>query len=111
MLVPAMEWLDGRLDGVAVRALNDAFGGSLLLGLVTTVVCASLIATLVFAIARWLVSHRDAIVAIIETLLRRSDDVLRHSACDLDRRRLSFRRGAAPALRLAKRGPPVTILA
>ncbi|MGA7355066.1 MAG: hypothetical protein WBW76_06495, partial [Candidatus Cybelea sp.] len=36
--VPAMEWLDGRLAGVPVRELDDAFGGSILLGLATTVI-------------------------------------------------------------------------
>jgi hypothetical protein len=35
-LVPMMEWLDGRLAGISVRGIDDAFGGSLWLGLVTT---------------------------------------------------------------------------
>lgn len=107
-LVPAMEWLDGRVDGVAVRSLSEAFGGSLLVGLVTTVICASLIAVLVMAIARWLISHRDIIVAIIATLVRRNDDALRPSSCTLGRHRLTFRPRPAHALRLSKRGPPVS---
>jgi hypothetical protein len=108
-LVPAMEWLDGRLDGVPVKALNEAFGGSLLLGLGTTLACASLIALLVFAMARWLVSHRDVIAAIIETLLGRSNDTLRPSNCRLQNRRLTFRLRAPQALSLSRRGPPVTV--
>ena len=108
-LVPAMEWLDGRLDGMAVRQIGDAFGGSLLIGLVTTAVCASLVAALIFALARWLISYRDAIVTILETLMRWSGDAVRRLACDLDRYRLTFRRRASHASRLSKRGPPVTL--
>ncbi len=109
ILVPAMEWLDGRFDGVAVRQLGDAFGGSLLLGLVTTAICASLIALLVFAVARWLISHRNAIVALLETVLRWNGDAARRLTCDLDRYRLTFRRRAPHALRRSKRGPPVVL--
>ncbi len=108
-LVPAMEYLDGRLDGMAVRQLGDAFGGSLLVGLLTTVVCASLVAALIFALARWLVSYRDAIVTILETLLRWSGDAVRRLASDLDRYRLTFRRRVSHASRLSKRGPPVAL--
>ncbi|MGC1380258.1 MAG: hypothetical protein WA814_04460 [Candidatus Baltobacteraceae bacterium] len=107
VLVPAMEWLDGRLDRVPVKELDDAFGGSILLGLGTTVVCAAIVASIVYAFARWLVSHRDAIVAIIQTLRGRLDGFVRPSALDLSRYRLTPRRRRAPhALRLCKRGPP-----
>jgi hypothetical protein len=111
LIVPAMEWLDGRLDGAPVRHLDEAFGGSLLLGLVTTVICASVIAALIYALARWLISYRDAIATILETLLSWSGDAVRCLACDLNRRRLSFRRPAPNALRLSKRGPPVAVSA
>jgi hypothetical protein len=108
ILVPAMEWLDGRFDGMPVRQIGDGFGGSLLIGLVTTAACASLVAALIFALARWLVSYRDAIIAILETLMRWSGDAVRRLACDLDRYCLTFRRRASHASRLSKRGPPVT---
>jgi hypothetical protein len=104
-----MEYLDGRLDGTAVRQLGDAFGGSLLVGLVTTVACASLVAALIFALARWLISYRDAIVTILETLLRWSGDSVRRLASDLDRYCLTFRRRVSHASRLSKRGPPVAL--
>lgn len=110
-LVPAMEWLDGRLDGDPVHNLGQAFGGSLLLGVLTTVLCASLIGAIVFGIARWLISQRDAITAILETLLRRNGGPLRHPTGELYRRVLTFRRIERGALRLTKRGPPVTISA
>lgn len=107
MLVPAMEYLDGGLGGASVHRLGDAFGGSLILGLVTTAVCAGLVAALVFALARWLISYRDAIVTMLETLLRWSGDAVRRSSSELDRYRLAFRRRAPHAVRLSKRGPPV----
>ncbi len=89
-VVPAMEWFDGRVDGFAVTALGDAFGGSLALGLLTTVVCAALVAAIVFTFASWLISHHDTIVALIATLLGRNDDSRRPSAGDLGRLRLKF---------------------
>lgn len=106
-LVPAMEWLDCRLAGVPVRELDDAFGGSILLGLGTTIVCGAVIALLVYGIARWLLSHRDAIATIIETLLYRQSASDRPSSHDLARHLLTSRRRRTPhALRLCKRGPP-----
>lgn len=106
--VPAMECLDGRLAGVPVRELDDAFGGSIFLGLATTAICAALVATLIYAIASWLVSHRDDIAAIIETLLARDTEAT-PSGRDLKRQFLSpRRRRTAHALRLCKRGPPGT---
>jgi hypothetical protein len=111
-LVPAMEWFDGRLGGVPVRELDDAFGGSIVLGLTTTIFCAGLIAVAIYAFARWLVSHRDTIATIIETLLRRLAGVVRPSGCHLTRHIFATRRRRAPhALRLSKRGPPEAIYA
>jgi hypothetical protein len=106
--VPAMEFLDGRLDGVRVTGLADAFGGSLALGLVTTIVCAAVVAAVVYAIARWLISRREAIVAIIATLLRPIFSTARPSSYHLSAQRYSPRRRRTPhALCLSKRGPPV----
>jgi hypothetical protein len=106
-LVPAMEWLDCRLAGVPVKELDDAFGGSILLGLGTTIVCAVVVGTLIYAAARWLLSHRDAIATIIETLLRRQSGSDRLCSRDLARHLFTPRRRRTPhALRLCKRGPP-----
>jgi hypothetical protein len=107
VLVPAMEWLDGQLCGVPVKELDDAFGGSILLGLGTTVACAAFVALLVYCAARWLISHRDSIATMIETLLRRQDGALRPCRHDLARCLSTPRRRRTPhALRLCKRGPP-----
>jgi hypothetical protein len=106
-VVPAMEWLDGRFGGVAVDDLDDAFGGSVLLGIATTVFCAFLIAAAIYAFAAWLTSHRDAIATIIETLLGRGGGANRPRRADLTRYlTVPRRRRTAHALRLCKRGPP-----
>lgn len=110
-VVPAMEYLDGRLDGVPVQHLSDAFGGSMALGIGITLLCATLVALFVYAFARWLISHRDSVAAVIETLLLRSDEREKPQAYDLIERRVTFRRLTPHALRLAKRGPPQTSFA
>lgn len=112
LLVPAMEWLDGTFAGVPVLALDDAFGGSLLLGIATTVVCAAAVAMLVYAVVRWLISHRDSIVTIIVTLLRPIAGGVRASNYTITSRGFTPRRRRAPnALRLSKRGPPQLLFA
>ncbi len=107
-IVPGMEYLDGRLDGMPVRGIADAFGGSIPLGLATTLACATLVAISVYAFARWLISHRDSVATIIETLLRRSVENDRPQEYDLTAQRVMVRRRTPNALRLAKRGPPQT---
>jgi lysylphosphatidylglycerol synthetase-like protein (DUF2156 family) len=108
-IVPAMEYLDERLDGMPVRRLGDAFGGSIPLGLGTTLACAAVVTLLVFAVARWLISHRDSIVTMIETLRSRLSGAVRPSGYDLVAQLFTPRRRRTPnALRLSKRGPPET---
>ncbi|MBV8530605.1 MAG: hypothetical protein JO104_04755 [Candidatus Eremiobacteraeota bacterium] len=105
--VPAMECLDGRLAGAPVQRLADAFGGSIPLGLGTTIACAAVVALVVYSIARWLISHRDSIATIIETLLRRTTDPA--DSCGYGRNAHRFtprRRCTAQAPRFSKRGPP-----
>jgi hypothetical protein len=106
-IVPSMEWLDGSLAGVPVLTLGDAFGGSLLLGLAATAVCALVIGFVIYRFARWLISHRDSIAAIIETLLHTTDGPPCPSHYDLARYGVTpQRRRALHALALSKRGPP-----
>jgi hypothetical protein len=105
--VPLMELLDSRLAGEALGGLDDAFGGSVLLGLSTTLTCAAAVGIAVFALARWLLSHRDRIIAaIVAIICFRSQP--QHIA---PRRSRGF--GDAPicprrlsALRRGKRAPP-----
>lgn len=105
--VPSMEWLDGTLAGVPVLTLGDAFGGSLLLGLTTTAFCALVVAFVIYRFARWLISHRDSIAAIIETLLHANDGSPYPSHYDPTRPSVTpQRRRTLHALALSKRGPP-----
>ncbi len=112
LLVPAMEWLDGRAGGVPVTRVAEAFGGSLALGLGTTAICAAVVAIFVYAVAHWLISHRDAITTIVATLLRPFAEPVRRGAHAFSLRGAApHRRPSPPALRLSKRGPPKTIFA
>lgn len=112
VIVPAMEYLDGRLDGTPMLRLSDAFGGSIPLGLATTLVSATLVALLVYAVARWLIAHRDSVATMIGTLLHRVQGAVRPSSYDLIAQLVTPRRRRAPnALRLSKRGPPATSFA
>lgn len=111
VIVPAMEYFDGRLDGIAVRGLGEAFGGSILLGVATTIAAAGLFAALLYAVARWLIAHRDSIATMIERFLTAIGERPRLSFNLRRRNFLSNRRRPASALRLAKRGPPLTIFA
>jgi hypothetical protein len=112
LIVPAMECLDGRLAGVPVRELADAFGGSILLGIGTTLVCAAAVALLVCALAHFLISQRDSIATMIETLVGRLPAAVRPNGYDRVGLQLTpRRRRARTALRLAKRGPPATSFA
>ncbi len=111
-IVPAMEFFDGRLDGIPVRGLGEAFGGSIPLGVATTIAAAGLFAAVLYAVARWLISHHDSIATIIEFLLRPFAGARRAPGYDrLGRHVILRRRRAQSALRLAKRGPPATTFA
>ena len=106
IIVPAMELFDSRLAGTTLAGLDDAFGGSVFLGLGTTLACAVVVATAVFALARWILSHRDRIIAAIVGFIRS-----RSRAHTGPRRARNF--ADAPicprrvsALRRGKRAPP-----
>lgn len=105
--VPAMEWLDDAFAGLPLTQLDDAFGGSLLLGLATSLVCAALVAAVFYAVARWLLAHREFIVAIVATLLRVRNTGTGALCAELNLHALHRQTPSAVALCLAKRGPPV----
>ena len=102
-----MEWLDDALAAAPLAHLGDAFGGSLVLGLITTSFCAAFVAAIFYAFARWLLEHRDVIVAIVATLLHRCDDIVVSFSTVVDVRGFHRQASSAVALCLAKRGPPV----
>ena len=105
--VPLMELLDSQLAGATLGGLDDAFGGSALLGLGTTIACAAVLGIGVFALARWLLSHRHRIIAAIVGIIRFPSQAQHTVACvsrifgdaPIYQRRLS-------ALRRGKRAPP-----
>jgi hypothetical protein len=106
-VVPGMEYLDGGLDGTPVHRLQDAFGGSISLGLAVTILCAAVVTAFVCAVARWLISHRDAVATIIETLLLLAAVPDGDGSYDLYAQRFTPRRKhAAHTLNLSKRAPP-----
>jgi len=106
--VPAMELFDSWLAGSTLDGLDDAFGGSVLLGLGTTLACAAVVAIAVFALARWILSRRDLIIAAIVGIRRfrsQSSSRLRprsFAGAPICPRRLS-------ALRRGKRAPPLDV--
>ncbi len=111
MAVPAMELFDARLAGTTLGSLDDAFGGSVFLGLGTTLACACAVAIAAFALARWLLSHRDRIIAAIVAIIRfRSQEYTgprrsqRFADVPICPRRVS-------ALRRGKRAPPMMLFA
>src|SRR5579862_4648207 len=104
--VPAMEVVDARMAGTTIDGLGDAFGGSALLGVLTTAACAIFVASALCGVLRWLLSHRDSIIAAIASVIRRfyaprpNLAQLRrsHAVIVCQPRLAAFRRG--------KRGPP-----
>lgn len=105
--VPVMELLDSRIDGIPLEGFDDAFGGSLLLGIVVAVACAMLVAGVVLALAAWLLAHREAIETIVVWLLGHSGAGAPKNVPALRRRFVLLRRSHYVfALRLCKRGPP-----
>jgi len=105
--VPLMELFDSRLAGTALANVDDAFGGSLLLGLGTTIACAAALGVAAFALARWLLSHRDRIVAAIVGFIRfRSQMQLTGSRRSRSLRDAPICPRRLSALRRGKRAPP-----
>ena len=106
IIVPLMELADAHFAHGTLDGLGDAFGGSLLLGAGTTVICAVIVACICFTLARWIVSQREAIVTLVVSLVARVAPAtpsvwrVRHFSISPRRRR------TVGALRLSKRGPP-----
>jgi hypothetical protein len=101
--VPAMECFDTWYGHGSIAGLSDAFGGSLLLGLGLAVGCSSLTAVLAFAIARWLIAHRETVASALLVVISKKIVPVRWI-----RRRFvaPLQRLTVHATRLSKRGPP-----
>lgn len=106
LLVPAMEWIDTLLAGRPLGDLDDAFGGSVLLGLITIAICAGAIALATFAFVRWLLSHRDRIIAAIVAIISKDYATLPSAAELRTFATAPVRRRSIASMRRGKRGPP-----
>ncbi|HTZ55139.1 MAG TPA: hypothetical protein VMB20_08730 [Candidatus Acidoferrum sp.] len=109
--VPAMETLDALRAGADVDSPADAFGGSLLLGISTTLGCALAWSGALLGVVAWLVRHRDRVARLLFELLNvgRTQVAGAH-----ERLAPAALLASAPARRTrhrSKRGPPATATA
>jgi hypothetical protein len=107
IIVPVMESIDAVRAGSTLESLADAFGGSLALGVATTLSCALLLCGMLFAAIAWLCHHPEVVAAALSALLA-------PQPAPPDGRFLAALhftvvspRAGVRALRLAKRGPPL----
>jgi hypothetical protein len=106
LAVPAMEWIDTLLAGQQLAGLDDAFGGSVTLGLITVAVCAGTVALATFAFVRWLLSHRDRIIAAIVAIICKIYAAPPSAAKLRTFATVPIRRRSIASMRRGKRGPP-----
>ena len=108
LAVPAMETLDALQAGAKVDSLADVFGGSIQLGVVTTLGCVVTWCGLIVAVVGWFARHRERVAQLLYELLVVSQAPL---AC------AHASRESAPALASdpvrdarcrCKRGPPLS---
>ncbi|MGC2129383.1 MAG: hypothetical protein WA629_04710 [Candidatus Aquilonibacter sp.] len=106
LVVPAMETIDALQAGADIDSLADAFGGSILLGVVTTLACAVAWCGLIVALVGWFARQRERAARLLYELLVPSEAPL---AC------AHTSRENAPAVAIdpnrharcrSKRGPP-----
>jgi len=104
--VPVMETIDTLRAGGDVDSLADAFGGSLLLGISTTLGCAAAWSAVIFALGAWLVRYRERVAQLLYQLasIRRTPDVRQHER--LAPEVVIANSPARLARRSSKRGPP-----
>jgi hypothetical protein len=69
LAVPAMETIDAILAGAEVDSLADAFGGSLLLGIGTTLGCALAWCGLFAWVVGWFARHRERVARLLYDVL------------------------------------------
>jgi TRAP-type C4-dicarboxylate transport system permease small subunit len=106
-IVPLMETIDTLRAGGDIDSLADAFGGSLLLGCGTTLLCAAVVCALVFGIVAWLCRHREHVARIVGSLLERARAMARIAFATRIRTGSIPRSRELRAQRRGKRGPPL----
>jgi hypothetical protein len=106
--VAGMEWSDAFMSGGDLDGIDDAFGGSLPLGLSLTLLVAAAVSCAVVKFARVLESPCELVVAFLRILAARPrdhavDSIVGFAALEIaPRRRFSVHARRAP-----KRGPPL----
>jgi len=105
-LLLAMEALDAFAAGRDVDDLGDLFGGSVLLGLGTTLAVAMLTAVCAYAVVRFFLHARAAVARALCGLFLPRERASLHEFTLLARRRCLAGARPAPARHAAKRGPP-----
>ncbi len=106
-LVPAMEWFDDALAAIPLAHVGDAFGGSLLLGLTTTLFCAAFVAAIFYALRD---GYSRIAISSSQSSRRCCAAINRHRSffcTEINLRGLHRQSSSPVALSLAKRGPPV----
>jgi hypothetical protein len=106
LVVPAMETIDALQAGADVDSLADAFGGSMLLGVITTLGCALAWCGLIVALVGWFARHRERVARLLYELLVPSETPL---ACAYASRWNTPALAIDPNRRArcrSKRGPP-----
>lgn len=106
LAVPAMEWIDTLLAHRPLGDLDDAFGGSTALGLITVATCAGSLAIATFAFVRWLLSHRDLIIAAIVAIICKAYAALPSAATLRTFATVPVRRRSIASMRRGLRAPP-----
>jgi hypothetical protein len=104
--VPLMECVDALRDGGKIDSLADAFGGSLLLGTATTLLCAAAVCTLLFGFVAWLCRHRNDVARLVSALVSPQRSPLRPGYAERERASIVTRTRELRAQRRSKRGPP-----
>jgi hypothetical protein len=105
-VVPVMETVDALRAGADVDSIADAFGGSLLLGICTTLACALVWSATIFSFAAWLIRHRERVARLLFELLSIKRTPV---ACAHERRApiaLLTSNTARRTKHRSKRGPP-----
>jgi hypothetical protein len=108
LVVPTMETVDALRAGGDIDSLADAFGGSLVLGISTTIACALVWSGAVLGLAAWLVHHRERVVRLLSAFLHVKHG---HVPCAHERGVPVALLASAPSRRTrhrSKRGPPAT---
>jgi len=105
-LLLAMETIDALAARRDVDDLGDLFGGSIALGLGTTLAVAALVAVTAYAVLRFFLRTRAAVARAIGGLFQTRERASQHPFTGLARQGRLVVARPAPTRHAAKRGPP-----